>query len=259
MHLAHADEGPGPVVLLLHGFPFNRSMWSAQLSSIGSTYRVIAPDLRGHGESDAPGGDYTMDEMADDVIELLDQLHIQEQVVLGGLSMGGYVALSLITRYPERFRALMLMDTRAGADSTGTALAREEQAKLVEKTNSVEPVVSSLPPKLFSPISLSRRLDQVELTVEMMEQTTPRGVAGALRGMAKRPDRTSELGQIQVPTLILVGADDQVTPPSEAEAMARAIPNAQLVIIPEAGHLAPMENASACNEAILRFLSNLRP
>ena len=113
MRLAYSDEGPGPVVVLLHGFPLSNAMWEEQLSGIGSIYRIIAPDLRGHGESPAPEGVYTMDEMADDVVELLDFLSISERIVLGGLSMGGYVALSLVVRYPERVRGLMLFGTRA--------------------------------------------------------------------------------------------------------------------------------------------------
>ncbi len=112
MRLAYSDQGPGPAVVLLHGYPLSRVMWDEQLSGIGSTYRVIAPDLRGHGESPSPDGVYTMDEMADDVVELVDFLHIDEPIVLGGLSMGGYVALSLVARYPNRVRALVLMDTR---------------------------------------------------------------------------------------------------------------------------------------------------
>src|SRR5262249_4507076 len=105
MRLAHTDHGPGPAVILLHGFPLSRNMWEPQVSVIGLSYRVIAPDLRGHGESPAPDGVYSMDEMADDVIELIETLHISEPVVVGGLSLGGYVALSMVLRYPERIRA----------------------------------------------------------------------------------------------------------------------------------------------------------
>src|SRR5271168_4493649 len=113
MDLAFADEGPGPVVVLLHAFPLSKAMWDEQLTGIGNVYRVIAPDLRGFGESPVPEGVYTMDSMADDVVELLETLEIIGPVVVGGLSMGGYVALSLAARYPTRVRALMLMDTKA--------------------------------------------------------------------------------------------------------------------------------------------------
>src|SRR4051812_16873266 len=132
MLLAYDDDGPGPVVVLLHGFPLNRKIWSAQEASVGSIYRVIAPDLRGHGQSAAPAGVYTMDDMAGDVLELLDALQVDGPVVLGGLSMGGYVALSLLALAPERVRALMLIDTRASADTPEAARNREELARVVE-------------------------------------------------------------------------------------------------------------------------------
>lgn len=257
MLLAFDDNGPGPVVVLLHGFPLNRSMWSAQDSDIGSIYRVIAPDLRGHGETAAPDGIYTIDDMADDVLDLLNALQLREPIVLGGLSMGGYIALSLIARHPERVRALMLMDTRSGADSPEAALGREELAKKVEASRSAGPVVDAMMPKLFSPTTRSLHPEPMARVRRMMEKTPARAVAGALRGMAARPDRTSDLARIEVPTLVLVGADDTITPPEEARAMAEAIPGARLEIIPNAGHLAPLENAAASNAAILRFLSSL--
>ena len=129
MRLAYTDTRTPPVVVLLHGFPLSREMWVEQLRALGSTYRVIAPDLRGHGESEAPKGAYTMDEMADDVVELLDHLGADGPVVLGGLSMGGYVALSLVLRHPRRVAGLMLFDTRAAADTAEAAKVREETAQ----------------------------------------------------------------------------------------------------------------------------------
>lgn len=257
MRLSYADEGPGPAVVLLHGFPLSRMMWQEQLAGIGSTYRIIAPDLRGHGESPAPEGVYTMDEMADDVIELLGTLHITEPIVLGGLSMGGYVALSLVVRYPRRVRALMLMDTRAGADTPEAAQGREATAQAVLDANKASVVVDAMLPKLFSKRTLDERPERVEPLRTVMEQTTPRGIAGALRGMAKRPDRRPDLAGISVPTLVLVGEEDVITPPAEARALAEAIPNARLEIIPGGGHLAPYENPSVANAVILQFLKGL--
>lgn len=257
MLLAFDDYGPGPVVVLLHGFPLNRSMWAAQEASVGSIYRVIAPDLRGHGESAAPEGVYTMDTMADDVIELLDSLRIEEPVVLGGLSMGGYVALSLVTRYPERFRALVLMDTRAKADTAEAAKSREELATLVETSGNAGHVVDAMLPRFFSPASARKHPERIEPVRAMMERTPARALAGALRGMAVRPDRTPELGRITVPTLVVVGADDAITPPAEARALAESLPDARLAVIPEAGHLAPLENPADTDAALLQFLAGL--
>ena len=132
MLLAFDDVGPGPVVVLLHGFPLDRWMWTHQKASIGAIYRLIVPDLRGHGSSAAPDGIYTVDGMADDVLELLDALQLTGPVVFGGLSMGGYIALSIAARHPDRVKALMLMNTRAAADSPEAAGARQELAAEVE-------------------------------------------------------------------------------------------------------------------------------
>ena len=257
MLLAYDDYGPGPVVVLLHGFPLNRKIWAAQESTVGSMYRVIAPDLRGHGESAAPEGVYTMDVMAADVIELLDALQITEPVVVGGLSMGGYVALALWARYPERIRALMLIDTRAAADTPEAARNREELALTVETNGTAKHVVDAMMPKLFSEETRSHHAELIPPVRAAMERTSARGVAGALYGMAHRPDRTGLLASITVPTLVMVGAHDAITPPEESRKMAAALPNAQLIIIPDAGHLAPLENSEAADEAILDFLSKL--
>ncbi len=257
MLLSYTDEGPGPAVVLLHGFPLSRAMWAEQIPSLGAIYRVIAPDLRGHGDSPAPEGVYTIDAMADDVIETLDRLAIPKPIVLGGLSLGGYVALSIVLRYPERVRALLLMDTQAGADSTEAAAGREVTAQTVLEANSAAPIVDTMVGRLFSPVFREQRPEKVEPLRTVMLQTTPRGIAGVLRGMAKRPDRRGDLGKIAVPTLVLVGSDDVITPPAVAKSLAEAIPGAQLEVIPDAGHMAPYENPSVANGVILRFLQSL--
>ncbi|MGP0069477.1 MAG: alpha/beta fold hydrolase [Isosphaeraceae bacterium] len=257
MRLAFADEGPGPAVVLLHGFPLSGAMWKEQVAGVGSIYRLIVPDLRGHGASPAPEGVYTMDEMADDVIELLDTLSLDTPVVVGGLSMGGYVALSLVLRYPGRVRGLILMDTRAGADSPEAAQKREELAESVIAAGNAGPVVESMMPRLFAKMTLEQRPERVALLREVMENTTPRGIAGALRGMACRPDRRGDLASIAVPTLVLVGEEDVITPPIEAQALADAIPGARLEVVSNSGHMAPYENPAIANPVILRFLEGL--
>jgi pimeloyl-ACP methyl ester carboxylesterase len=257
MLLDYDDVGPGPVVVLLHGFPFDRSLWKAQETSVGSVYRVIAPDLRGHGRTAAPEGVYTMDAMADDVMELLDALQITEPVVLGGQSMGGYVALSAALRYPDRFRGLILVNTRAGADAPEAARIRQALAAQVEATGETGAVVEAMLPKLFSSLTRARHPEVIARLHDVMVRTRALAVAGALRGMAIRPDRTVDLPRLTMPALVLAGADDVITPPAEAEAMARGLPNARLEIIPEAGHVAPAENFAACDRAILEFLGRL--
>jgi 3-oxoadipate enol-lactonase len=257
MRLAYIDKGTGPVVVLLHGFPLSKEMWQHQLEALAAGHRVIAPDLRGHGESPAPEGAYTMDAMADDVVELLDRLEITQPVVLGGLSMGGYVALSLALRHPERVRGLLLIDTRAAADTPEAAKLREETARNVLQSGNALSMIETMIPRLFGKTTLEKHPGRIEPMLAVMERTSAQGVAGALRGMAVRPDRRGDLGAIAVPTLVMVGQDDVISPPSEAREIAAALPRAQLEVIPAAGHLAPYENPAAANAAILRFLEGL--
>jgi 3-oxoadipate enol-lactonase len=257
MRLAYSDTRTRRVVVLLHGFPLSREMWVEQLDALGAIYRVIAPDLRGHGTSPAPEGAYTMDEMADDVVELLDHLGVTGPVALGGLSMGGYVALSMVLRHPERVGALMLMDTRAAADTTEAARGREETARQVLRDGNGRAIIETMVPRLFGKTTREKHPHRVEAMLAVMEQTPAQGIAGALLGMAVRPDRRGELASIKVPTLVIVGEDDIISPPDEARALAAAIPRAQLEVIPAAGHMAPYENPAAANRAILRFLEGV--
>ncbi len=257
MLLNYADDGPGPVVVLIHGFPLDLHIWDAQRTTIGSTYRVIAPDLRGFGKTAAPEGIYAIDDMADDVVELLDALKISEPVVVGGLSMGGYIALSMAVRHAKRLRGLMLMNTRSAADPPEIAEVRDELARAVESSGSVDAVVSTMMPRMMSDATLKRRPELLGLVKQMMEHSTANGVAGALRGMASRPDRTADLPRINIPTLVITSSDDIMIPPEESRKMAEALPSAELVVIPDSGHLPPVEQPAAVNAAILRFLGSL--
>ena len=249
--------GPGPVVVLIHGFPLDRSMWEAQTAEVGSIYRIIAPDLRGAGSTAAPDGVYTIDLLADDVIETLDALELDEPVVLGGLSMGGYVALSIALRYPDRIRGLMLDEhPRRGRPAEHGAGPRGPRAA---DRGDGEPrgVVDSMFPKFFAPIAYTRHADLIARLRERALRPTPAGLANTLRGLAVRPDRTADLGRIASPTLVIAGAEDQLIPPAESQILADGIPARRLVTIPDAGHLAPLENKSATNAAILEFLGTL--
>jgi len=257
MRLTYDDEGSGPVVVLLHGFPLDRTMWREQRAALKEHFRVITPDLRGHGRTDAPEGVYTMETMADDVAELLDGLKLTAPVVLGGLSMGGYVALAFVARHLARLRGLMLFDTRAGADTPEGAKGREELARKVEAAGSADPVVQAMLAKLFAATTRLQRPDLVAATEAQMKRTPVRGLTGALRGMAVRPDRMETLARLSIPVLVVVGADDEITPPAEARRMAAALPHAQLVEIPRAGHMSVIENPEAVNQAILSFLNGL--
>lgn len=258
MLLAFDDDGPGPVVVLLHGFPLDRSMWSHQQSSVGAIYRVIAPDLRGHGTTAAPDDlVYSVDALADDVIETLDALQLTGPVTVGGLSLGGYVALSIAERYPERLNALMLLNTRETGDTPEAAASRREMADAVDRTGDVEPVIARMLPRLLGADFARQHPDTVSRFHSRMSRMAPRAVAATLRGMAERPDRTGILGTIAVPTLVVSGAADEVVPADETRAMVAAIPKARHIEIPRAGHLAPVEDAASVDAEILEFLQTL--
>ena len=257
IHVYYVDKGQGDAVLLVHGFPLNRTIWMPQVRKLIANYRVILPDLRGHGRSETPPGPYSMDLYADDLAALLDHLKIKK-VILGGLSMGGYIAFAFYRKYAARVRALILADTRAGADTPEGQARRKAGALLAEKEGSVAST-SPMLPNLLNAHTRQARPALVARVQSMMARTKPVGIAGAQRGMAQRPDSSSLLPTITVPTLILVGEDDVITPPAEAERMAAAIRGARLVKIPRAGHISTLENAGAVNRAILSFLGDLGP
>jgi pimeloyl-ACP methyl ester carboxylesterase len=258
IEMAYDDCGKGPVVVLLHGYPFNRSMWREQAEALQSTnYRVITPDLRGHGETTVTSTPATMEEMARDVVALLDQLDI-ERVTLGGLSMGGYVALAFYRRFPLRARALILADTRPQADTPEAARNREEQARKILREG-IESIADDFLKKVLTPATLGGKPETVERVREMILQTDSQSAANALRGMAVRPDQTGFLEEIFAPTLIIVGSEDQLTPPKEAELMRREIRGSRLSVIEGAAHLSNLERPIEFNRAVLDFLNALQP
>jgi 3-oxoadipate enol-lactonase len=255
IEIAYEDVGRGDPVVLLHGFLFNRSLWREQAEALGESFRLITPDLRGHGESAAVPGPATMEEMADDVAALLDGLGVGRAIV-GGLSMGGYVTLAFCRRYPERVRALILADTRAQADTEEQRRGREEMAR-VALTRGMQPIADSMTPKLLAPETIAARPDVVERTRAMILGTSPSGAAEALRGMSVRRDQTEWLREISVPTLILVGSEDAITPPAASEAMRAQIKGARLDVIEGAGHASNIERPAEFNRALADFLGGL--
>jgi len=255
--MAYDDMGSGTPVVLLHGYPFNRSMWREQVEELITDYRIIAPDLRGHGETTATNGAATMEEMACDVAALLDSLGI-ERFVLGGLSMGGYVTLAFYRRFPLRVRALILADTRPQSDTADARLGREEQARKILKEGT-QSIVDELLKKVLTSSTLAREPETVARVGDMITKTSPRGAAAALRGMADRPDQTEFLEGILVPTLILVGSEDRLTPPADAELMHHEIRGSRLEIIEGASHLSNMERPAEFNRALTSFLNALQP
>jgi pimeloyl-ACP methyl ester carboxylesterase len=255
--MAYDDSGGdgAAVVLLLHGFPFDRSMWREQAEALGGEFRVVAPDLRGLGETPLGGGDVSIAGMAEDVAALLDELHL-ERVVLGGLSMGGYVAFEFFRRFPGRVRALVLADTRPQGDTEDGRRAREENARRA-LTEGMTTIVDSMLPKLLAAGTRERGGEVLERVRAMMLGTSPEGAAAALRAMAARRDQTDLLPSINVPTLIVVGSEDAITPPADAEAMSTKIEGSRLFVVEGAGHLSNVERPDEFNLALVEFLRAL--
>jgi 3-oxoadipate enol-lactonase len=252
--LAVEQRGAGPVLLLVHGFPLDHGMWHEQIEGLGQDFRVVAPDLRGFGESGVTPGTVTMDQFADDLAALLDALGIDHPVALCGLSMGGYVAFAFCRRHLGRLGHLILCDTRADADSRQVRQARLGMAEQVLNSGSSS-VVAAMLPRLLAEATTQRRPAVVDCLAEMIQSMDPQGIAAAQRGMAAREAATTILGQIDVPTLVVCGQHDSVSPPVNMQTMAAAIPDARFVEIPDAGHMSPMENPAAVNAAIRDFLA----
>ncbi|MCA9968609.1 MAG: alpha/beta fold hydrolase [Anaerolineales bacterium] len=254
--MAYLDSCDRPTLLLIHGFPFSSAMWELQIEDLGDLVRVVAPDLRGFGRSSAPPPPYTVGTYADDCADLLDYLAIPGPVVVGGLSMGGYVALEFYRRYPERVAGLILAATRAGADSESAQAGRDATAEAVQEKG-VDVLVDGMLPKLLAPETAETQPDVVDFVRELIEGASVNGAVGALMAMKTRPDSTGMLADIGVPTLIIHGADDALIPLAEAQAMYEAIPDAELVVVPDAGHLPNLEQPDVFSDAVADFLEML--
>lgn len=256
INLAYTDQGSGMPLVFLHAFPLNSAMWEPQVTALATRFRVVTPDLRGHGESDAPLWRYTMDQFADDVKGLLDHLSITRAVLIG-LSMGGYILFACQRKYPERITALVLADTRAQADTEEGKMNRFALAQVAYREGAGA-VAEAMLPRLLSPASLQGRPDLVAQVRSIIMRNQVSGIAGDLMAMADRPDSVPILKQIACPTLVIVGEADQATPPADARLMAEAIPGARLDMIPAAGHLANLEQPEAFNRAVRSFLETIK-
>lgn len=244
-------RGHGTALLLIHGFPLDHRLWRAQLRGLAAELRVLAPDLRGHGQSELTPGPLTMEQHADDLATLLDRLDIP-RVIVAGLSMGGYVAFAFWRRYRERVQGLALLDTRAEPDSPAARANRDAAAARVRLAGAGS-IADEMLPKLLAPASLANPKLAGAARAMMIRQPVA-GIVGALAGLRDREDSRPTLPTITVPTLVLVGEADILTPPADAEAMAAAIPTARLVKIPGAGHLTPLENPRVVNAALRGFV-----
>lgn len=247
------DQGSGLPILFIHGYPLNRRLWQPQVEGLSNSARILAPDLRGHGDSETVKGPYSMDSLAGDCVALLDALDIHKPVVVCGLSMGGYIALALYRNYPERMGGLILAATRASAD-TPEGKANRDAAAVQAKENGVEAVVESMLPKMMSPKTYQQKPELVQRVKQIMASTSLEGVLGDLMGMKERLDSRPTLGRISIPTLVIHGADDQIISAEETKQMHAQIQGAFLETVPEAGHLLNLEQPEIFNQAVKRFI-----
>ena len=256
VELAVDVRGEGVPVLFVHGFPFDRTMWRHQLATL-SRVRRIAPDFRGVGGSGAPTGadGYSLSRYADDLVAVLDVLGVRE-AVLCGLSMGGYVIFELLRRHPTRVKALILADTKPQPDSAEAKRGREELTRVAEREGQGG-VIERLLPRLLAPATQATQPEVAAQVHEMARRWSLPGLVGALRVLRDRPDSTETLRGVRVPTLVLVGSEDEIAPPDTARAMAQLVPDAQCHVVPAAGHIAPLEQPLATSRLLADFLGAL--
>jgi pimeloyl-ACP methyl ester carboxylesterase len=252
--VAYDDVGRGSAVVFLHAFPLNRVMWAPQTSALAREWRCLTIDTRGFGESPADGP-VGVDRYADDVVAVLDAAGVARAVIVG-LSMGGYVAFALWRRAPERVRGLVLADTRAGADVPETRKRRLELIELA-RSQGVAPVVDRQIVGLLGKTTRERRGEIEDSVRSIATNATVEGIVGALRAMLERPDSTPTLPTVSVPTLIIVGDEDVLTPPKEARVMHAAIAGSRLEVLAQAGHVSSMEQPAAFNAALSAFLRGI--
>lgn len=245
--------GSGPPLLLVHGFPLNHTMWRDQIAYFQASHRVIAPDLRGFGDSGVTVGPVTMEQFADDLARLLDVLEITDPVHFCGHSMGGYIGWQFVQRYPDRTASLIGCDTRAIADSDE---ARETRHLTADRVLDEGPefLAEGMTDKLFSDHTREHHPEIIADVQNMIRKTSPTGIAAAALGMAQRPDVSAFLSEISVPVLLIGGSEDAISSPQEMQTIAESLPNGTFIEVPSAGHMAPMEQPESVNAALASFL-----
>jgi 3-oxoadipate enol-lactonase len=251
VQLHYVERGEGLPVVLLHGFPFDHRIWEPAAEALSDTYRVIAPDLRGHGQSPAPEGVYTMDALAGDVLALLDELKIERAVWIGH-SMGGYITMAALRIAPGRIAGVGLVATHPFADSPEKQRDRIASAKKALERGS-EAVVSGMVNGLFAP-GTDLESEPVQRIRQIMVNTPREGVAGALEAMAGRPDSVETLRDAAIPMVLIAGAQDQIVGPDMIETMAKTLPKLRRVPIDGAGHMPMIEQPDALTAALREFL-----
>ncbi|MCW2915823.1 MAG: hydrolase [Actinomycetia bacterium] len=256
--MGYEDAGDGDPLVLVHGHPFDRSMWAPQVTEFARTgWRVIAADLRGYGETAVVPGITPLETFARDLTALLDALKV-DQVVLGGLSMGGQIVLEFYRLFPDRVRGLVLADTFAQAETENGKKVRNDMADRLLREG-MHGYADEVLHKMVAPYNVQALPTVAEHVLGMMRGAPPEGAAAALRGRAERPDYTDLLSKISVPALVVVGQDDEYTPVSDAEFMCQRIPDSTLAVIDGAAHMPNLERPAEFNQLLHRFLNGLAP
>jgi 3-oxoadipate enol-lactonase len=259
--IAYLDSAPGKSTLrtyvLLHAFPIGANLWEPQMRTIPSGWRLITPDLRGFGGSTEMDSVSTtaMSDYADDLVDLLDELEV-ERAVIGGASMGGYATLAFLQKAADRVDGLVLANTRAGADSPEARANRRNMLALLDREGA-SGVAREMMPKLLGKTTRETNPDIEANVRRLIKQQSPIGIRCAIQRMMHRPDSSAVLAQMQVPTLVVTGDEDELIPVDESRAMAAAVKGASLVVIPRAGHLSNLEQPDAFNHALNAFLTKL--
>ena len=252
--VSYSDHGPedAPVIIFIHGFPFNKSMWNMQMDALKDNYRVIAYDIRGHGNSDPGIDDFFIELFVNDLLRLMEKLRI-EKSILCGLSLGGYIALNAVLKYPDRFDGLILNDTQCIAD---TPEIKENRCIAIIRImkNGVEQYADESIKNLFAPESFTKKKNVIAVVKEMMISTPEQSLCNTLHALAERKETCTRLQEINIPVLIMVGKEDKITPLAAARLMHEKIQDSTLKVIAHAGHVANMENPAAFNHHLVRFV-----
>ena len=255
--VSYSDQGPAdaPVIIFIHGFPLNKSMWDMQAEALKDNYRVIAYDIRGHGNSDPGIDEFFIELFVNDLWQFMEKLGI-EKAILCGLSLGGYIALNAVLKYPDRFDSLILNDTQCIAD---TSEIKENRCLAITRimNDGVEQYADEIIENLFAPESFARKKNEIIGVKEMIISTPKQSLCNTLRALAERKETCDRLPEISIPVLIMVGKEDKITPIAAARQMHEKILNSTLKIIQHAGHLSNLENPPEFNFQLVKFLERV--
>jgi len=257
IEIAYETAGKGTPIVLIHGHPFDHTMWYPQIEAFSPDYKVITPDLRGYGKSSLPAkGATRFEDYATDILLLADHLKIGH-FHLGGLSMGGQIIMEIFRQAPERIKTLIFADTFAGLDTPEAKQKRYEDAARLEK-DGMDAYADEVIYKMIKPAHVSSMPDVAGHVIKMMKATSPTAAATAMRARSERIDYLTEiLPKIDIPTLVIVGRDDEFTPVAKAKELKENLQNCKLVVIEDAGHMPNLEQPGRFNKAVLDFLEHI--